>query len=78
MADTLYTRQRLKWDHSVIASGADRTTEAVIRRAIGDVRATNAVLDELVVNMSVGDAKHEAIDNLFRPSAGRSCGAAAG
>jgi hypothetical protein len=50
----------------------------LIRQVIGDLRATSAVLDERVVNMSVGDAKHEAIDNLFRPSAGRSCGAAAG
>jgi hypothetical protein len=38
----------------------------LIRQVIGDVTATSAVLDDLVVNMSVGDAKHEAIDNLFR------------
>ena len=38
----------------------------MIGQVIGDVTATSAVLDELVVNMSIGDAKHEASDNLFR------------
>jgi hypothetical protein len=38
----------------------------LIDQAIGDVAATSAVLDEIIANMSDGDAKHEAIDNLFR------------
>jgi hypothetical protein len=38
----------------------------LIGQVIGDVTATSAVLDERVVNMSIGDAKHEASDNLFR------------
>ena len=46
--------------HGVVFKGLDQ-----IDQAIGDVTATSAVLDE-IVNMSDGDAKHEAIDNLFR------------
>lgn len=47
--------------HGVVFSGLD-----LIDQAIGDVTATSAVLDEIIANMSDGDAKHEAIDNLFR------------
>jgi hypothetical protein len=45
----------------VVFNGLD-----LIDQAIGDVTATSAVLDEIIANMSDGDAKHEAIDNLFR------------
>jgi hypothetical protein len=37
-----------------------------IDQAIGDVASTSAVLDEIIANMSDGDGKAEAIDNLFR------------
>jgi hypothetical protein len=47
--------------HGVVFNGLDQ-----INQAIGDVAATSAVLDEIIANMSDGDAKHEAIDNLFR------------
>jgi hypothetical protein len=47
--------------HRVVFKGLD-----LIDQAIGDVTATSAVLDEIIANMSDGDAKHEAIDNLFR------------
>jgi hypothetical protein len=47
--------------HGVVFNGLD-----LIDQAIGDVTATSAVLDEIIANMSDGDAKHEAIDNLFR------------
>jgi hypothetical protein len=46
---------------SVVFNGLD-----MIDQAIGDVAATSAVLDEIIINMRDGDAKHEAIDNLFR------------
>ena len=42
----------------------------LIDQAIGDVTATSAVLDEIVAYTSGDDAKHEAIDNLFRASMG--------
>ena len=38
----------------------------LIDQALGDVTATSGVLDEIITNMSDGDAKAEAIDNLFR------------
>jgi hypothetical protein len=38
----------------------------LVCQAIGDVVVTSTVLDEIIVNMSAGGAKHEAIDNLFR------------
>jgi hypothetical protein len=47
--------------HGVVFSGLDQ-----IDQAIGDVAATSAVLDEIIANMSDGDGKAEAIDNLFR------------
>jgi hypothetical protein len=47
--------------HGVVSRALDQ-----IDQAIGDVAATSAVLDEIIANMSAGDAKHEAIDNLFR------------
>jgi hypothetical protein len=47
--------------HGVVFRALDQ-----IDQAIGDVAVTSAVLDEIIVNMSDGDAKHEAIDNLFR------------
>lgn len=47
--------------HGVVFKGLD-----LIDQAIDDVTATSAVLDEIIANMSDGDGKHEAIDNLFR------------
>jgi hypothetical protein len=47
--------------HRVVFNGLDQ-----IDQAIGNVTATSAVLDEILANMSDGDDKHEAIDNLFR------------
>jgi hypothetical protein len=47
--------------HGVVFNGLD-----LIDQAIVDVAATSAVLDEIIANMSDGDAKHDAIDNLFR------------
>jgi hypothetical protein len=44
-----------------VFKGLDR-----IDQAIGDVTATSDVLDEIIVNISDGDAKHEAIAHLFR------------
>jgi hypothetical protein len=32
----------------------------------GDVTSTSGILHEIIANMSDGDAKHEASDNLFR------------
>ena len=49
----------------------------LIDQALGDVTATSGVLDEIITNMSDGDAKAEAIDNLFRHQH-RPCDAAAG
>ncbi len=47
--------------HGTVFRGLD-----MIDTALSDLAATAAVLDEIVANMSDGDAKHEAIDNLFR------------
>jgi len=47
--------------HGAVFNGLDQ-----IDQAIGDVGATSAVLDEIIANMSDGEAKHEAVDNLFR------------
>jgi hypothetical protein len=58
--------------HGVVFNGLD-----LIDQAIGDVSATSAILDEIIANMSDGDAKHEAIDKPVSPSAGRPCDAAA-
>jgi hypothetical protein len=38
----------------------------LVDQALADVTATSAVMDEIIANMSDGDAKAEAIDNLFR------------
>ena len=47
--------------HGLVFNGLDQ-----IDQAISDLAATSAVLDEIIANMSDGDTKHEAIDNLFR------------
>ena len=47
--------------HGVVFNGLD-----LIDQAIVDVAATSAVLDEILANMSEGDGKAEAINNLFR------------
>jgi hypothetical protein len=53
-------------DSRAVPNGVVFNGLAQIDQAIGDVTATSAVLDEIIANMSDGDAKHEAIDNLFR------------
>jgi len=53
-------------DSRTLPRGAVFNGLDLIDQAIVDVAATSDVLDEILANMSEGDAKHEAIAHLFR------------